>query len=131
MINDCSMDNLGIQALSVPSLGPIKIYVCICMHKHTRLSWLTRVRPRRVNHHTHIHTLHAMTAIFNFQSLLLVVLLLICTATYTRAMMPRIIDRSKTGVSGIPWKAARIGERMSPYVSICCVIMALRGLYKP
>lgn len=54
MINDCLMANLGIQALFVPSLGTIKIYVYA--YKQTRLSWLTRVRPRRVNIITHIHT---------------------------------------------------------------------------
>jgi hypothetical protein len=27
---------------------------------------------------------------------------------------------------GIFWKLARIGERLSPYVSICCVLMAVR-----
>jgi len=27
------------------------------------------------------------------------------------------------------WKAARIGERLSPYVSICCFIMAVLSLY--
>ncbi|CAG8132236.1 unnamed protein product [Penicillium olsonii] len=26
---------------------------------------------------------------------------------------------------GIFWKCARIGERLSPYVSICCVLMAV------
>lgn len=26
---------------------------------------------------------------------------------------------------GIFWKFARIGERLSPYVSICCVLMAV------
>jgi len=26
---------------------------------------------------------------------------------------------------GIFWKFARIGERLSPYVSICCVVMAV------
>lgn len=29
-------------------------------------------------------------------------------------------------VMGIFWKCARIGERLSPYISICCVIMAVR-----
>ncbi len=28
-------------------------------------------------------------------------------------------------VFGIFWKCARIGERLSPYVSICCVVMAV------
>ncbi|OAQ73043.1 hypothetical protein VFPPC_15241 [Pochonia chlamydosporia 170] len=27
-------------------------------------------------------------------------------------------------VMGIFWKCARIGERLSPYISICCVLMA-------
>ncbi|KAI0809474.1 hypothetical protein GGR55DRAFT_176474 [Xylaria sp. FL0064] len=27
---------------------------------------------------------------------------------------------------GIFWKAARIGERLSPYISLCCVFMAVR-----
>lgn len=31
-------------------------------------------------------------------------------------------------VMGIFWKCARIGERLSPYISICCVIMAVRIL---
>lgn len=30
-----------------------------------------------------------------------------------------------TRVFGPFWKCARIGERLSPYVSICCVLMAV------
>lgn len=26
---------------------------------------------------------------------------------------------------GVFWKCARVGERLSPYVSICCVLMAV------
>ncbi|OCK85376.1 S-adenosylmethionine-dependent methyltransferase [Lepidopterella palustris CBS 459.81] len=66
-----------------------------------------------------------MTALFNFQSLLLVILLLICTSSYAHYVFPGIMDRNKDGVFGIFWKAARIGERLSPYVSICCVLMAI------
>ncbi|CAN6647098.1 protein Kish [Trichomonascus vanleenenianus] len=66
-----------------------------------------------------------MSALFNFQSLLLVMLLLICTSTYARALMPAIVDRNKHGFLGVFWKASRIGERLSPYVSICCVLMAI------
>ena len=29
-------------------------------------------------------------------------------------------------VLGIFWKCARVGERLSPYVSLCCVVMAVR-----
>ncbi|KAF7507130.1 hypothetical protein GJ744_010943 [Endocarpon pusillum] len=65
-----------------------------------------------------------MTAIFNFQSLLLVLLLFICTSTYAHSIMPGIMDRNKDGFLGIFWKCARIGERLSPYISICCIFMA-------
>ncbi|ATY66669.1 S-adenosylmethionine-dependent methyltransferase, putative [Cordyceps militaris CM01] len=65
------------------------------------------------------------SALFNFQSLLLVILLLICTSTYVHHFTPGILDRNKNGVTGVFWKCARIGERLSPYISICCVVMAV------
>ena len=37
------------------------------------------------------------TAIFNFQSLLLVILLFICTSTYVHSLFPGIMDRNKEG----------------------------------
>uniref|UniRef100_A0A3Q3BWR0 Protein kish-A n=1 Tax=Haplochromis burtoni TaxID=8153 RepID=A0A3Q3BWR0_HAPBU len=57
-----------------------------------------------------------MSAIFNFQSLLTVILLLICTCAYIRAMAPSLLDKNKTGLLGIFWKCARIGKPMTaPY----------------
>ncbi|VVD02706.1 protein kish-A [Leptidea sinapis] len=70
-----------------------------------------------------------MSAIFNFQSLLSVILLLICTCAYLRSFFPSIMDRKKTGLLGTFWKCARIGERKSPYVAISCVIMAFTLLF--
>ncbi|KAK3787580.1 hypothetical protein RRG08_025911 [Elysia crispata] len=70
-----------------------------------------------------------MSAIFNFQSLLTVVLLLICTCAYLRAIVPSLLDRHKTGLLGTFWKCARIGERKSPYVAVCCVAMAFSILF--
>ncbi|XP_016149968.1 protein kish-A-like isoform X1 [Sinocyclocheilus grahami] len=49
-----------------------------------------------------------MSAIFNFQSLLTVILLLICTCAYIRALAPSLLDKNKTGFLGIFWKCARI-----------------------
>uniref|UniRef100_W5KME6 Protein kish n=1 Tax=Astyanax mexicanus TaxID=7994 RepID=W5KME6_ASTMX len=49
------------------------------------------------------------SAIFNFQSLLTVILLLICTCAYIRALAPSLLDKNKTGFLGIFWKCARIG----------------------
>lgn len=41
------------------------------------------------------------SAIFNFQSLLTVILLLICTCAYIRAMAPSLLDKNKTGYDQI------------------------------
>lgn len=66
-----------------------------------------------------------MSALFDFSSLLVVILLFICTCTYIRHFAPSWLDRWKTGVAGIPWKAARIGERKSGYVAAFCIFMAV------
>lgn len=72
------------------------------------------------------HTDNHQTALFNFQSLLLVILLTICTSTYAHYIFPGIIDRNKEKYYVSPiWRAARVGERLSPYVSIACVVMAV------
>ncbi|EAT48546.1 AAEL000407-PA [Aedes aegypti] len=70
-----------------------------------------------------------MSAIFNFQSLLSVILLAICTCAYLRSLFPSFIDRNKTGMMGIFWKLARIGERKSPWVALACVLMAASILF--
>ncbi|WBW71485.1 Golgi kish family protein Ksh1 [Schizosaccharomyces osmophilus] len=67
-----------------------------------------------------------MTAIFNFQSLLSVLLLTVCTCTYIHRQFPALFDKRKEGVTTVFWKCARIGERASPYISLFCVFMALR-----
>ncbi|CAM4670816.1 unnamed protein product [Lepidochelys kempii] len=38
------------------------------------------------------------SAIFNFQSLLTVILLLICTCAYIRSLAPSLLDKNKTGL---------------------------------
>jgi hypothetical protein len=57
----------------------------------------------------------------------MVLLLTICTSTYLHALWPSIMDRNKNGAFGIFWKLARVGERLSPYVSLCCLFMAVSG----
>ncbi|XP_075229366.1 transmembrane protein 167A-like protein ksh [Lycorma delicatula] len=71
-----------------------------------------------------------MSALFNFQSLLTVILLLICTCAYLHSIFPSILDRNKVGLRGTFWKCARIGERKSPYVAVCCIVMAASILFK-
>ncbi|KAJ3247239.1 hypothetical protein HDU78_004773 [Chytriomyces hyalinus] len=69
-----------------------------------------------------------MTAIFKFDGLLLILLLLICTCTYIRAQFPALLDRNKHGFLGAFWKMARVGERLSPYVAAGCLAMAIKVL---
>ncbi|KDR23494.1 hypothetical protein L798_08698, partial [Zootermopsis nevadensis] len=69
------------------------------------------------------------SALFNFQSLLTVVLLLICTCAYVKSLFPSLLDRNKVGLSGTLWKCARIGERKSPFVAVSCFMMAFSILF--
>lgn len=69
----------------------------------------------------------AMSAIFDFRSLLVCGLLFVCTCTYVKARAPQLVS-AKTGVRGLFWKAARIGERKSWLVAIACVAVALHTL---
>ncbi|XP_057396705.1 protein kish-A isoform X1 [Balaenoptera acutorostrata] len=62
-----------------------------------------------------------MSAIFNFQSLLTVILLLICTCAYIRSLAPSLLDRNKTGLLGIFWKCARIDFPLAGMQSIKCL----------
>ncbi|KAH9991010.1 hypothetical protein BJV77DRAFT_1009503 [Russula vinacea] len=84
--------------------------------------FLARATPSATNTSSN----NTMSALFNFQSLLLVILLLICTCTYIRAVAPRLIDSNKQGFLGIFFMSARIGERLSPYVALACIAMAVR-----
>ena len=88
------------------------------------------------------------SALFNFEALILVLLLAICTSAYVHQIFPRVLDANKDGfvtfsvaswpprpkltlpprVLGIFWKFARIGERLSPYISVACIFMAVRYL---
>ena len=72
-----------------------------------------------------------MSALFDFPSLLVVILLFICGASFARSLYPKIfgVSNEHNGFYGIAWKASRIGERLSPYVAIACVLMAFHVLF--
>ncbi|XP_037678576.1 protein kish-A-like [Choloepus didactylus] len=70
-----------------------------------------------------------MSAIFNFQSLLTVILLLICSCAYIQNLAPSLMDRNETGLLGIFWKCVRIGEQKSPYVAVCCIVTTFSILF--
>ncbi|XP_040349184.1 protein kish-A-like [Herpailurus yagouaroundi] len=73
-----------------------------------------------------------MSAIFNFQSQLTVILLLIYSCAYIPSLAHSLQDRNKIGLLGIFWKCSRIGEQKSLYVAVCCIVMAFSFLsYSP
>ncbi len=79
------------------------------------------------------------SAIFDFPSLLIVILLMICSCAYIRAATLRrdpasgtessMLDSHKHGVRGVGWKFARIGERVSPWIAASCIAMAVHLLF--
>ena len=110
-----------------------------------------------------------MSALFDFQSFLTVLLLCICTATYVKMKMPTLLDsrqgcvrapagprggggatsseeggaltRAPLGAltrsagparrfRGMFWKMARIGERLSPWVSLGCFCMGFAVVFR-
>ena len=45
-----------------------------------------------------------------------------------RANAPSLVDRNKHGAFGLFFKCARIGERLSPYVALACVVLGTQIL---
>ena len=68
------------------------------------------------------------SAFFNFDSMIIVVLFIICTASYVRAIWPSFVESHKQGFRGILRSAAVIGDRLSPFVSFACIGMAIFNL---
>lgn len=65
-----------------------------------------------------------MSALFDFQSFLTVALLVICTSAFVKMSFPSLLT-SGQGFRGVFWKAARIGERLSPWICAACCIMGV------
>jgi hypothetical protein len=62
---------------------------------------------------------------FSFDSMLIILLFVICTASYVRAVQPQLFPRKRPGFLGIVRSAAVIGDRLSPAVALACAAMAL------
>ncbi|MQL41589.1 protein kish [Escherichia coli] len=69
-----------------------------------------------------------MSALFNFHSFLTVILLGICSCTYFKMQFPAFLEQ-RTGFRGFFWKAARIGERLSPWVAAGCFMMGVSIIF--
>ncbi|KAI8108586.1 hypothetical protein M9434_006611 [Picochlorum sp. BPE23] len=65
-----------------------------------------------------------MSALFDFRSFVCVLLLTICTCTYIKLKAPSLFSQ-RTGFRGVFWKFARVGERLSLWVSLALIGMAV------
>ena len=70
-----------------------------------------------------------MSALLNFHSFLIVILLFICTSTYIRSLRPQFFAQKRPGLLGLVYKGSVIGTRLSPWVSGACLIMAGAPLF--
>lgn len=65
-------------------------------------------------------------SLFSFDSILIVLLFAICTASYIRGIYPQMFpNRKQPGFLGLIRSAAVIGDRLSPLVAFGCVFMAV------
>ena len=70
-----------------------------------------------------------MSVLFDLESTIFVILLVICTATHVRYFRPSMYCRSSQELYlKFLYKCSVIGDRCSPFVAGACVIMALRVL---
>lgn len=75
----------------------------------------------------------SLSALFSFSSWLTVILLTICASTFLHGKWGfgpyQFGDPQTKGFQGIFWKAARVGERLSPWVSAGCMLMAIHAIF--
>ncbi|EGR31707.1 transmembrane protein 167 precursor, putative [Ichthyophthirius multifiliis] len=70
-----------------------------------------------------------MSAFFNLQSLITVLLFIICTCSYIRRSKPEYINPYTQGFRGFFRRAAVIGDRLSPWVTLMCIIMGFSCIF--
>ena len=69
-----------------------------------------------------------MSALFDLPSFLTVLLLSVTTCTFVKLRAPSLLATT-TGIRGLLWKLARIGERLSPWVALSCISMGIYGTF--
>ncbi|CAD2214664.1 hypothetical protein AGDE_03399 [Angomonas deanei] len=71
-----------------------------------------------------------MSVLFNVESLIYVLVLLICTATYVRQYRPTLFHRDSVEFyKKFLYKCSVVGDRLSLWVSVLCIILAFRILF--
>lgn len=70
-----------------------------------------------------------MSSLFKFDGIIVFFLILVCTATYAKGIIPSLfIKDSPSFYKATLWKLSRIGERLSPWVSIALLVVGVRHI---
>lgn len=67
------------------------------------------------------------SALFNFESMVVLMVLFICFSTYLYRIMPERVKSFNEGFSGLIKNASIIGERLSPIISLLCIALAFNN----
>ena len=71
-----------------------------------------------------------MSSLLKFDGILVFFLLLICIATYGKGYFPSFYEKdSQKSIKSTLWKLSRIGERLSPWISISLIILGFRHFF--
>jgi len=60
--------------------------------------------------------------------MLTLIILAICLSTYLRRTWPNLINGFKEGFSGMIRTFSVVGDRLSPFVSIACILLAVNNV---
>ncbi|EPY31087.1 protein kish-A [Strigomonas culicis] len=71
-----------------------------------------------------------MSVLFDFETVVYILVLLICSATYIRQYRPTLFHRdSQELYKKCLYKCSVVGDRLSLWVAAVCVILAFRVLF--
>lgn len=70
-----------------------------------------------------------MSALFNFESFLRLLILVICTSTYVKRKFPSFVTK-REGISSVVYKCCVVGERLSPFVAGFCFLYSFQKFFR-
>lgn len=71
-----------------------------------------------------------MSVLFDIETILYILLLAICTATYLRQFRPTLFHRDSSELyKKFLYKCSVVGDRLSLWVSIACLCLAFKFLF--
>ena len=69
-----------------------------------------------------------MSALFNIDALVRVLVLAVCTITYAKQHFPSLVSKDKKGIYTVLRKFSVVGERLSPFIAFSCMVIGFGKL---